>query len=114
MTKPTPTGSINWEPNLFFDPTSLDPSPSHGIPSPTYGNYGGPGYTAGTLGGTTPNPPPNPPPVDPLDGLFYQHDLVFQKFQDGVITDPEALVQASVQLFFGLSALTVTHASCLD
>jgi hypothetical protein len=54
MTKPTPTGNINWEPNLFFDPTSLDPFASHGIPIPTYGNYGGPGYTAGTLGGTTP------------------------------------------------------------
>ena len=100
MTKPTPTGNINWEPNLFFDPTSLDPFASHGIPIPTYGNYGGPGYTAGTLGGTTPNPPPNPPPVDQLDGLFYQHDLVFQQFQDGVITDPAALVQASVQLVF--------------
>ena len=55
MTKPTPTGNINWEPILFFDPTSLDPFASHGIPIPTYGNYGGPGYTAGTLGGTTPN-----------------------------------------------------------
>ena len=32
MTKPTPTGNINWEPNLFFDPTSLDPFASHGIP----------------------------------------------------------------------------------
>ena len=108
MTKPTPTGNINWEPNLFFDPTSLDPFASHGIPIPTYGNYGGPGYTAGTLGGTTPNPPPNPPPVDQLDGLFYQHDLVFQQFQDGVITDAAALVQASVQLVFGMSALTYT------
>ena len=108
MTKPTPTGNINWEPNLFFDPTSLDPFASHGIPIPTYGNYGGPGYTAGTLGGTTPNPPPNPPPVDQLDGLFYQHDLVFQQFQDGVITDPAALVQASVQLVFDMSALTYT------
>ena len=108
MTKPTPTGNINWEPNLFFDPTSLDPFASHGIPIPTYGNYGGPGYTAGTFGGTTPNPPPNPPPVDQLDGLFYQHDLVFQQFQDGVITDPAALVQASVQLVFDMSALTYT------
>src|SRR4029453_15590025 len=61
MTKPTQTGFINWEPNLFFHPTSLDPFATHGIPIPTYGNYGGPGYTAGTLGGTPPPPPPPPP-----------------------------------------------------
>ena len=108
MSKPTPTGNINWEPNLFFDPTSLDPFATHGIPIPTYGNYGGPGYTAGTLGGTTPPPPPNPPPVDALDALFYQHDFVFQQFQDGVITDPAALIEASVQLVLEMSALTCT------
>ena len=80
MSKPSDTGCINWEPTLHFHPTSLDPFATHGIPVPTYGNYGGPGYTAGTLGGTTPNPPPDPTPVDPLDTLFYQHDLVFQQF----------------------------------
>jgi hypothetical protein len=108
MSKPTQTGFINWEPNLFFHPTSLDPFATHGIPIPTYGNYGGPGYTAGTLGGTTPPPPPNPPPVDALDALFYQHDFVFQQFHDGVITDPAALIQASAQLVLEMSALTYT------
>ena len=108
MSKPTQTGFINWDPNLFFHPTSLDPFATHGIPIPTYGNYGGPGYTAGTLGGTTPTPPPNPPPVDALDALFYQHDFVFQQFHDGVITDPAALIQASVQLVLDMSALTYT------
>jgi hypothetical protein len=108
MSKPTQTGFINWEPNLFFHPTSLDPFATHGIPIPTYGNYGGPDYTAGTLGGTTPPPPPNPPPVDALDALFYQHDFVFQQFQDGVITDPAALIEASVQLVLKMSALTCT------
>jgi hypothetical protein len=108
MSKPSDTGFISWEPTLHFHPTSLDPFATHGIPVPTYGNYGGPGYTAGTLGGTTPNPPPDPAPVDPLDTLFYQHDLVFQQFHDGVITDPAALIQASVQLVLGMSALTYT------
>ena len=108
MSKPTQTGFINWEPNLFFHPTELDPFATHGIPIPTYGNYGGPGYTAGTLGGTTPPPPPNPPPVDALDALFYQHDFVFQQFNDGVITDPAALIQASAQLVLEMSALTYT------
>ena len=108
MSKPSETGFINWEPNLFFHPTSLDPFATHGIPIPTYGNYGGPGYTAGTMGGTTPPPPPNPPTMDALDALFYEHDLVFQQFHDGVITDPAVLIQASVQLVLAASALTYT------
>jgi hypothetical protein len=91
----------------LFDPTSIDPAATHGIPIPTYGNYGGPGYTAGTLGGTTPSPPPNPPPVDALDALFYVHDLAFQQFHDGTI-GPAELVEASVQLVLGMSALTYT------
>ena len=108
MSKPSETGFINWEPNLFFHPTSLDPFATHGIPIPTYGNYGGPGYTAGTMGGTTPPPPPNPPPMDALDALFYEHDLVFQQFHDGVIEDPAVLIQASVQLVLAAAALTYT------
>jgi hypothetical protein len=113
MTKPTDTGFINWEPNLFFDPTSIDPAATHGIPIPTYGNYGGPGYTAGTFGGTTPSPPPNPPPVDALDALFYVHDLAFQQFHDGTI-GPAELVEASVQLVLGMSALTYTDPGSPD
>jgi hypothetical protein len=69
MSKPSDTRFISWEPTLHFHPTSLDPFTTHGIPVPTYGNYGGPGYTAGTLGGTTPNSLPDPAPVDPLDTL---------------------------------------------
>ena len=71
---------INWEPSLNFDPTDpLNAFATHGLPVPTYGNYGGAGYTAGTIGGTTPETP-NPAPVDALDALFYQHDLVYQHF----------------------------------
>src|SRR5215472_474411 len=79
MTKPT-DDNINWDPNLSFDPTNVaDPFATHGIPVPTYGNYGGPGYTAGTLGGTA-SVPADPPPVDPLDQLFYTHDLAIQRY----------------------------------
>lgn len=74
---------------------------------PTYGNYGGPGYSAGMVGGTTPETP-NPAPVDALDALFYQHDLVYQHYSDGVITDPALLAAADVQLVKSMYALTYT------
>ena len=78
MTKPSEVGHINWDPNLRFDPTNAgDPFATHGIPAPTYGNYGGPGYTAGTIGGTA-SVPADPLPVDALDQIFYQHDLALQ------------------------------------
>src|SRR5215831_18404047 len=91
MTKPTEVGHINWDPHLSFDPTNVaDPFATHGIPVPTYGNYGGPGYTAGTLGGTA-SVPADPPPVDPLDQLFYEHDFAIQQ-------NPAAIVGATVLL----------------
>src|SRR5262249_59072606 len=96
MTKPSEVGHINWDPNLRFDPTSLEnPFATHGIPIPTYGNYGGPGYSAGTLGGTTPPPPnPNPPPLDALDALFYAHDFALQQANGNL----QVIVGASIDL----------------
>src|SRR5262249_31455343 len=112
MTKPS-ASDINWEPNLSFNPTSLDPFATHGIPIPTYGNYGGPGYTAGALGATTPPPPPNPIPADQLDQLFYEHDFALQQAQ--AIPDPhaaaEAVVTASVGLVLAMDQLTLTQPS---
>lgn len=61
----------------------------------TYGNYGGQNYSAGVVGGTITDS--SPPPVDPIDALFYQHDLVYQNS-----TDPEALRTADVQLAVGV------------
>src|SRR5262249_36531870 len=123
---PSEVGHINWDPHLSFDPTSLDPFATHGIPIPTYGNYGGPGYSAGTLGGTTPPPPnPNPPPVDPLDALFYAHDFALQQANGNLQVivgasidlvhnmDPDPTVLALIhsapaaQLFEGLATLAV-------
>jgi hypothetical protein len=110
MTKPSEVGHINWEPSLSFNPTSLDQFATHGIPIPTYGNYGGPGYTAGTLGGTTPPPPnPNPPPVDALDQLFYAHDFALQQAQAN--QDPQAAVAASVELVLKMDQLTLIEPS---
>jgi hypothetical protein len=99
MTKPSQVGHINWDPNLSFDPTSLDPFATHGIPIPTYGNYGGPAYSAGTLGGTTPPPPnPNPPPLDALDELFYAHDFALQEANG----NPQVIVGASIDLVLNM------------
>jgi hypothetical protein len=61
----------------------------------TYGNYGGLNYSAGVVGGTITDS--SPPPVDPIDTLFYQHDLVYQNS-----TDPAVLRTADVQLLVGV------------
>jgi hypothetical protein len=97
---------INWDVTVRFNPNSLDPS-THGIPIPTYGNYGGPNYTAGVVGGTTPEIP-NPAPVNDLDFLFWEHDLVYQHFKDGTAT-PTDIAQADVQLVESLNLLTQTE-----
>jgi len=108
MTKPSGgiDDHINWDPNLRFDPNSPDPFAIHGIPLPTYGNYGGPGYTAGTIGGTA-SDPANPPPVDALDQIFYQHDLALQ-------TDPAAIVAASITAVVQMDTLTQDPNGIID
>jgi hypothetical protein len=45
---------INWDVTIRFDPNSVLASTQHGIPVPSYGNYGGPNYSAGDEGGRTP------------------------------------------------------------
>jgi hypothetical protein len=106
---------INWDVTARFDPNSLVASTqgisTHGIPIPSYGNYGGPNYTAGVEGGTTPDNP-IPAPVDALDTLFWQHDLVYQHVKDGLVSPqdiPNAIAQADVTLVEGLYALTKTN-----
>ncbi len=94
---------INWETRSYFDFNSLDPFATHGIPLPTYGNYGGPNYSAGELGGKITGTSADPAPVDPLDALFYQHDFVYQSS-----TNPLVRAAADVQLVEGVHALTYT------
>jgi hypothetical protein len=108
---------INWDVTARFDPDSLVASTqgvsTHGIPIPSYGNYGGPNYSAGVEGGTTPEGPnPTPAPVDALDTLFWQHDLVYQHVKDGLVPPqdiPNAIAQADVTLVEGMYALTQTN-----
>jgi len=63
--------NINWDVAFHFDPLALRPAP-FGAAVPTYGNYGGPGYTEGAFG---PLVAPYEPPVDALDALFLAHDV---------------------------------------
>src|SRR5262249_54409459 len=100
----------NWDVTARFDPNSLVDSTQsismHGIPIPTYSNYGGPNYTAGVEGGTTPGGPnPIPAPRDDLDKLFWQHDLAYQQVKDGLVPPndiPDAVAKADVTLVEGL------------
>jgi hypothetical protein len=109
---------INWDVTTRFDPNvSLQSSTSgqHGIPLPSYGNYGGSNYSAGVEGGRTPEPADLTPatlPKDPLDLQFYQHDLVYQHVKDGLVPTqniPNVIAQAGVTLAEGMLALTQTH-----
>src|SRR5262245_29882415 len=106
---------INWDVTARFDPNSLVPS-THGIPIPSYSNYGGPNYSAGVEGGTTPEPGSADflahPPKDPLDQLFYTHDLTYQHVKDGLVPPldiPNVIAQADVTLVKGLDALAKTN-----
>jgi hypothetical protein len=105
---------INWDVTARFDPNSLVASTqgisTHGIPIPSYGNYGGPNYSAGVEGGTTPEPGSADflahPPKDPLDQLFYTHDLTYQHVKDGLVPPqdiPNVIAQADVDLVKGLT-----------
>ena len=102
---------LNWEDTLRFNPHDpLNAFATHGIPVPTYGNYGGAGYTAGEFGSKTPEPSEltaETQPVDQLDALFYQHDLVHQHFSDGTAAFSD-IVAADVSLILGMSALKYT------
>jgi hypothetical protein len=104
---------LNWSapPAIRFDPKTADPFATHGIPLPTYGNYGGPNYSAGTVGGTTPYvidySNPEQVPSDQLDELFYEHDLVYQQYQDGLVP-ATALPAADFDLTVGMDQLVLT------
>jgi hypothetical protein len=101
--------NINWDVTVRFDPNSVEPS-THGIPVPSYGNYGGPNYTAGVVNGTTPELADLNPldvttyPLDPLDWLFWEHDLAYQN-----ATSTSDIAQADVHLVEQLFLLTQTE-----
>lgn len=78
-----------------------------GFPVPTYGEYGGPGYTAGeySLPGSATDPDDYVlvKPIDPLDALFKFHDMAYDPGLPGY--NPAALPLADVALIKGISRI---------
>jgi hypothetical protein len=92
---------INWTKDVFLNPTTLTASATPpGIPIPTYGNYGGPDYTDGTVGGRIPTGG-GVKPVDQLDHLFKVHDLAYQSHPAKT-----ELPVADLNLIHGIEGLT--------
>jgi hypothetical protein len=94
---------INWTTDVFIDPVTLIASagPS-GIPVPTYGNYGGPDYSNGTVGGTIPTSG-GVAPRDNLDALFKVHDFAYQTLLQPLAKE---LPLADIALIHGIESLT--------
>jgi hypothetical protein len=84
---------IHWDQPFFVNSATGEVVPvgtEGAVALPTYGNYGGAGYSAGEFGGEPPTTPSGRPlsraqltqldsdseaPVDRLDYLYYKHDL---------------------------------------
>jgi|1186.fasta_scaffold207505_2 hypothetical protein len=76
-----------------------------GIPVFTYGEYGGPGYTAGQYGvlATSAALYESVKPIDPLDALFKTHDMAYDPGISGLAAlDPLAQARADVALIKGI------------
>jgi hypothetical protein len=69
---------------------------------PTYGEYGGPGYTAGQYSATNPGNYAVEP-IDPLDALFRFHDMAYDPGLPGY--NPAARPLADVALIEGISRI---------
>ena len=87
---------INWDVVFYIDLNTLQPAQS-GVPVPTYGNYGGAGYSEGVFG---PPVAPYVPPVDALDNLFLTHDVASY-----AATTPGQQAEADLALLQGIVAL---------
>ena len=108
--------NINWDVVFYFGSMTLKPAAS-GIAVPTYGNYGGPGYSEGVF---APPSPPYEPAVDVLDAQFLAHDVAsaaalspsqqseadLALLQSVVALDPVEL-DAEASLYAGLTTLTM-------
>jgi hypothetical protein len=91
--------NIHFDEPFYIDPVTLQPAAS-GIPLPTYGNFGGAGYSQGVF---VLNPDPaqfDPVPIDALDQLFQIHDQAYT-----VGATPSDLSAADVGLIRGIAAL---------
>jgi len=84
--------NINW--------SILVPGPGD-IAIPTYGNYGGPGYSNGeVLAFPDQSVDYTAPPVDALDDLFRTHDMVYDS------PDRQVRAEGDLALIQGLEALS--------
>jgi hypothetical protein len=89
--------NINWDVVFHIDPETLQPAAS-GVPIPTYGKYGGAGYSEGEFA------PPSTPyvaPADLLDRFFRAHDIASY-----AADTPEEQAAADVALLRKIVALT--------
>ncbi len=93
-----PDAGINFDQEFVF---------FSGIPVPTYGEYGGPGYTAGEYSppgsATDPDDYVRVEPIDPLDALFKVHDMAYDPGLPGY--NPAARPLADVALIEGISRI---------
>jgi hypothetical protein len=95
--------NIHFDQPFYIDPVTLQPAAS-GIPLPTYGNFGGAGYSQGMF---VLNPDPaqfDPVPIDALDQLFQIHDQAYT-----VGATPGDLSVADVGLIRGITALDLSQ-----
>jgi len=85
---------------MYINWSTPVPGPG-GVPIPTYGNYGGPGYSDGEIL-TVPNQPVayDSPPVDDLDALFLIHDQAYDS------SDPIHRAEGDLELAQGIAALS--------
>ena len=111
--------NINWDRPFHVDPATLQPAAS-GVPVPTYGNYGGPEYSAGVF---VLDPDPShldAGPVDALDRQFLLHDQATaaartpaeQAVADlgllrGVVALDPGQLDAEASVYGGLTALVM-------
>ncbi|HWL82802.1 MAG TPA: hypothetical protein VNR89_17775 [Roseomonas sp.] len=76
---------------------------SDGVAIPTYGNYGGPGYSNGQVLASPDQPVDySAPPVDALDALFRFHDIAYDSPSN------EVRAEADLALIRGIEGLSPT------
>ena len=98
---------INWEEPFYLNTRTLttpaSPEGRHSIPIPTYGNYGGPGYTQGDFGeNPLQQPTTSERPLDALDRQFRRHDVASALAGD----DPAAQATADLALVQKIAGLS--------
>jgi hypothetical protein len=95
--------NIHFNQPFYIDPVTLQPAAS-GIPLPTYGNFGGAGYSQGVFVLNSDPAQFDPVPIDALDQLFQIHDQAY-----AVSATPSDLSAADVGLIRGIAALDLSQ-----